>query len=365
MPSNYSGDSRISITIDGHTHKDWTRYSIDSDLFTPADAWQMGLGIPAGKLPDYVRPWAAVEVREGDTLILTGRVDALRRRIAKGEHSLTLTGRDGAGILLDCSAPILTQREVTVAEVCASMLRPLGVSKISVQGGGKAFKKISVEPGMSAWEALQRAAEASGLWPWFEADGTLKVAAPDYSRPVDAVLICNKDGKDNNVIDLSLEESCNQRYSEVTVLGQSVGDEDDEADAHIKHTIKDKGAWFYRPLIRDEGHVDSIDKAKARARKIITDGVMESLTITARVRGHVTDNGKPWTPGMHIRLRTDAFQCDITTLLTKRTFIGGRSDGTITDLTLKPWGVWLPDTAKKPRKKKKKSDGDECDCDID
>lgn len=101
------------------------------------------------------------------------------------------------------------------------------------------------------------------------------------------------------------------------------------------------------------------------ARKIITDGVMESLTITARVRGHVTDNGKPWTPGMHIRLRTDAFQCDITTLLTKRTFVGGRSDGTITDLTLKPWGVWLPDTAKKPRKKKKKSDGDECDCDID
>ena len=51
MPSNYSGDSRISITIDGHTHNDWTRYSIDSDLFTPADAWQMGLGIPAGKLP--------------------------------------------------------------------------------------------------------------------------------------------------------------------------------------------------------------------------------------------------------------------------------------------------------------------------
>ena len=149
------------------------------------------------------------------------------------------------------------------------------------------------------------------------------------------------------------------------MLGQSVGDEDDEADAHIKHTIKDKGAWFYRPLIRDEGHVDSIDKAKARARKIITDGVMESLTITARVRGHGPDNGKPWTQGMHIRLRSDALQCDITTLLTKRTFVGGRSDGTITDLTLKPWGVWLPDTAKKPRKKKKKSDGDECDCDID
>lgn len=105
MQNNSDSGSAISITIDGHTHRDWLRYSIDSDLFTPADAWQMSLGIPAGKLPGYLRPWAKVEVREGDSLILTGRIDSLRRRISKNESSLELSGRDGAAILLDCSAP--------------------------------------------------------------------------------------------------------------------------------------------------------------------------------------------------------------------------------------------------------------------
>lgn len=364
MQNNSDSGSAISITIDGHTHRDWLRYSIDSDLFTPADAWQMSLGIPAGKLPGYLRPWAKVEVREGDSLILTGRIDSLRRRISKNESSLELSGRDGAAILLDCSAPILTQREVTVAEVCASMLRPLGVDKIKVQSGGAAYKKVAVEPGMSAWEALQRAAEASGLWPWFEPDDTLMVSAPDYSRAVDAELVLVKDGTGNNVLDITLEESCNRRYSEVTVLGQSIGGEDDEADTQLTHTVKDKGAWFYRPFIRDEGHVDSTDMASRRARKIITDGIMESLTITVRVRGHAIENGKPWQPGMRLRLRSDALQCDITTMLARRTFVGGR-EGTTTQLVLKPWGVWLPDTARKPHKRKKKSDGDECDYDFD
>lgn len=362
-PSATPEGGAISITIDGHTHRDWLRYSIDSDLFTPADAWQMSLGIPAGKLPGYVRPWAKVEVREGDSLVLTGRIDSLRRRISKNESSLELSGRDGAAVLLDCSAPILTQREVTVAEVCATMLRPLGIDKIKVQSGGAAYKKVAVEPGMSAWEVLQRAAEASGLWPWFDPDGTLVVAAPDYSRAVDAELILSKEGKDNNVLDITVEESCNRRYSEVTVLGQSIGGEDDEADTQIKQTIKDKGAWFYRPLIRDEGHIDSTDMASRRAKKIITDGVMDSLTITARVRGHVIENGKPWQPGMRVRVRSDALQFNITTMLARRTFLCGR-EGTTTQLVLKPWGVWLPDTAKKPKKRKKKSDGDECDYDV-
>jgi Mu-like prophage tail protein gpP len=90
-----------------------------------------------------------------------------------------------------------------------------------------------------------------------------------------------------------------------------------------------------------------------------------TVTDLARENPAATTAAYAGGTAMHIRLRSDALQCDVTLLLTQRTFIGGRSDGTITDLTLKPWGVWLPDTAKKPRKKKKKSDGDECDCDVD
>ena len=176
----------VTLAIAGHEHRDWERYSIDSDFFTPADAWSLSLGIPATAIPDYVKPWAEVQVRLGTDVILTGRVDAVRRRLAKGEHRLELHGRDRAGVLLDCSAPVLARRELTLAEICATYLRPLGIDRMDVQGGDSR-KKVTVEPGMSAWEALERAAELAGLWPWFTPNGVLKVAAPDYGRAVEVL----------------------------------------------------------------------------------------------------------------------------------------------------------------------------------
>lgn len=355
-------EDKLSVTIEGHLHRDWERFSIDSDLFTPADAWQASLGIPIKTIPDYIRPWAKVSVRVGGSIVLTGRVDSVRRRISREGLELEISGRDMAAILLDCSAPVFTRRDATVEEVCTAMVRPLGIDRIEVQPGGSAYRKVSIEPGMTAWEALERAAQASGLWPWFTPDGVLKVAAPDYGRPVDAELVCVSDGTKNNVLSLDFEENITRRHSEVTILGQSTGSEDDEARTTLKSVAYDGAAWFYRPLIRDEGHVDSDGSARDRARKTLSDGVFESLACTVKVHGHRTDAGELWEPGMHIRLRAEKL-CDASFLLARRTLSCGR-DGRTTTLTLKPWGVWLPDTAQKAKKKKKKKKGDEIDWDL-
>lgn len=271
----------VTLAIAGHEHRDWERYSIDSDFFTAADAWSLSLGIPATAIPDYVKPWAEVQVRLGTDVILTGRVDAVRRRLAKGEHRLELHGRDRAGVLLDCSAPVLARRELTLAEICATYLRPLGIDRMDVQGGDSR-KKVTVEPGMSAWEALERAAELAGLWPWFTPDGVLKVAAPDYGRAVDAELILDTTGTKNNVLDLSLEDNCQRRWSEVTVLGQGTGDEHEGAQPAIKAVARDAEAGFARPLIRDATHLETTAQAQARANKLLSDSIFESWQAVAR-----------------------------------------------------------------------------------
>ena len=213
----------VTLAVAGREHRDWESYSIDSDLFTPADAWQVSLGIPAGEVPASLHPWAEVELRLGTDTVLTGRIDALRRRLARGAHSLTLHGRDLAAVLLDCSAPVLARRELSLAEVCATWLRPLGIDRMDIQGGDTS-RKVTVEPGMSAWEVLERAAEASGLWPWFAPDGVLHVAAPDYGRATDAELILRDNGRDgggakNNILDLTFEDDIRRRHNIVTSAG--------------------------------------------------------------------------------------------------------------------------------------------------
>lgn len=363
-----------TILIDGHAHNDWLQYSLDSDLFTPADAWKMSLGMPTEAIPVWLRPWVAVEVRLGDEPVMVGRLDTLHKNISRTEAVLTLTGRDGAGVLLDCSAPLFVRREVTLPEVCDLVVRPLGIERIDVRAGQATFKKITVEPGMTAWEALRQAAETAGLWPWFTPDGTLRVAAPEKDTPVSAELLLEvhpasaaaktagegkADGNTGvsssdpegqtaegeppisrtNVLSLTVEENAARRYSEITVLGQSVGTEDAEADNTIRAVVRDGDFPFQRPLIRNGGHVDGLDGALAQAAKLKNDGLLDSLTVTAKVYGHRNAAGVLWDPGQRVHVYAPVLGLDQDMLLARRTFSGG-PEGSLTVLTLKPWGYW-------------------------
>ena len=110
----------VSLLIGGKVHSQWTAYSIDSDLLVAAHAWEVRLAKPAGKMPANIVKGAAVEVKVGGETVLVGYVDQVRRRTAKNEKSLTISGRDYAAILRDCSAPIFTAKQVTLAEVIAA-----------------------------------------------------------------------------------------------------------------------------------------------------------------------------------------------------------------------------------------------------
>jgi prophage tail gpP-like protein len=107
-------------------------------------------------------------------------------------------------------------------------------------------------------------------------------------------------------------------------------------------------------LIEHDSDVDSQAEASRRARKRIADSRLEGLTIEACVRGHRTGDGEPWRPGQRVRLVSEPHGLDGIYFLMKRSFLGGRDRGTITELTLKEDGVWLPDLATSSKKSKGK-----------
>jgi len=357
MASPVDADAdRIAVRVAGREHRDWTTYRIESHLITPADAWQVTLGIPAGQLPDTIAPWAEVEVCLGQDVALTGRIDRLERELAKGVHHLTLSGRDGAAVLVDCSAPIFTQRKATLQEVVDLAVRPLGISKIRVEATG-AQEKAEIEPGMTAWDALAQACQANGCWAWFEPDGTLVVGGPDYAAAPVATLVLRFAGQDNNVRSLTVNEDVSGRHSEVTVLGQSHGYEGQDGKHNIKHQATDPDVPGYRPLILVAGDCDDAAEAKRRAQKALMDSRLEGFTITALVRGHRTGGpgqGDPWKPGQRVRVVSEPHGLDGVYFLLARTFLGGRDKGAVTELILKEDGVWLPELAKTSPKSKGK-----------
>ena len=351
MPSD---PEYITLRLAGHEHRDWTSYRVESDLLTPADAWRVSLGIPAGQVPAYVKPWAEVVLLLGEDVVLSGRIDRIERSIAKGEHVLTLSGRDNAAVLVDCSAPIRTRREVDLAEAVDLLVRPLGLTKVRVDAVGHK-KKVEVEPGMTAWDALKRLCEANGCWAWCEPDGTLVVGGPDYTTPPVADLLLRFDGLGNNVMSLSVTDDVSGRHSEVTVLGQTHGTETAAGQHNLVAVERDPDVAGYRPLILTDGDVDSQAEAVRRARKQIADSTLEGLTIAVNVRGHRAGTGEPWRPGQRVRLVSEPHGLDAIYYLMHRAILGNRRNGTYTELTLKADGVWLPDQVAAAKGKKGKA----------
>lgn len=355
-----SPNSDVSLLIGGKVHTQWTAYSIDSDLLVPADAWEVRLSKPKGPMPADVKKGAAVQVKVGRETVLVGYVDQVRRRTSKTEKSLTISGRDYAAILRDCSAPIFTAKQVTLEEVVANIVKPLGIKRIRIQTSQTPFEwdKISVDPGDTAWDALVHAAEGEGLWPWFDPDGTLVIGGPDYNASPVASLILREDGKGNNVEWFDEEESIAERYSDVTVLGQAHGTHLGTGKNALKVTVKDTAVSVYRPKVYVDHDAPNYAAVEARARKIISDSALHAHTLRASVHGHRSSDGVLWKPGQRVHVLWEEYGIDAVYFLMGRRFTGGRPGGPRTMLTLKEDGVWILDAhPHSGRKHRHKTDG--------
>jgi prophage tail gpP-like protein len=341
---------RVTLLLGGHAHADWLRYEVDSDLLTPADAWSMTLALdPAGTIPAAVRSGEPAELRVDGNRVMMGRVDSVLLRTRRGQVELTLEGRDNAGQLLDCSAPVFTSQNLTLDDVVAKLVKPLGVTKIRIDAANSLRReKVSVEPGDSAWDALAHAAEANGLWPWFEPDGTLVVGGPDYNAPPVATLIHDHAGRANNVLELNLEDSLSLSHSEVTVLAQTHGGGELRiARNGIRATYTDPSVRGYRPRVVVDHESDTPAHARERARKLTLDSRLARWELVATVPGHCINapgqpaHGMPWTPGMRVAVQSRLYGLHGIYFLLSRTMSGGRGQPTQTRLSLKEDGVWI------------------------
>ncbi|GAB6127301.1 phage baseplate assembly protein [Humidesulfovibrio idahonensis] len=367
MQANASTAETLALRIGQHEHRDWERVEVDSDLLTPADGWRVSLGLPELKgglgVPAYVRPWEPVTLTLGGQVIMRGRIDTVESDVDKASHTLALTGRDLGAVLVDCSAPIFAARQCSLAEIVAKMVRPLGITSIKVQAGAATHDKISVDPGMTAWDALQRVCEQNGCWPYFAPDGTLIIGGPDYTdatNPAVGQLVLRWNGKGNNVLRLVEKKGIQERHSEVTVLGQAHGSEHSAGAHNIRATAKDNAAYFKRPKIVVEADCDNTGHAQRRARKIVADGKLAAYEIQASVRGYrvLGAAGAPlWTPGQRVRVLSEPHGIDGVFYLMRRVFLCGLGTGQTTELTLKPDGLWQPDVGHHKRHKYKAKAG--------
>jgi prophage tail gpP-like protein len=340
-PTDQAATDVVEVIFGSQAHRGWQSYDIESDLMTPADAWRMTMVKSGIRLPPEVDIGAALLVRVGGETVLSGTLDEREHKVDKAGHVLSLSGRDAAGVLLDCSAPIFSAQKLSLEDIVAKIVRPLGVVKIRISAETLLTReKVNVEPGDTAWDALKHAAEANGLWPWIEPDGTLVVGGPDYTTPIVDQLVMRYDGKGNNIEEASEHRSQVPRYSDLTVLGQAHAVGGSDGRHNIKATAKDTGLATYRPKVVVDHEAISEAIASARGQKLIADGRVKGYELKLQVKGHRNASRKLWAPGQRVHVLCEPLDIEGIYFLMARRFNGDKTKGQITHLSLREDGVW-------------------------
>lgn len=362
-------NNELALTIAGKQHYDWQSYEVDSDLLIAADAWQFDIAPTALVLPDFINIDSDVRLTLDGKRILTGVMDDVTESIAKNQHVISLSGRDLAGQLLDCSVPLFDGQELSLSQILKQFLSPFNIPYLIEAASTAIRQKVTVDVGETVWEAISKAAEANGLWQWFSPEGVLIVGEPNPKTATVAHLVLRRDGIGNNVQSLTYHRSLNNRYSSVTVLSQTTktdplfyqdveGTADNEAEAdntqpNIKATLTDGGVSRYRPKIVMASDCENLAAARAKAKKIMVDGQLNGHNLTAVVKGHYTESGVQWQPRQRVTVFSELHDINGTFFIMGRKFKLSRVGGKTTELRLKQDGIWQVDPFKKKAKKAK------------
>ncbi|MGE7356878.1 phage baseplate assembly protein, partial [Pseudomonas qingdaonensis] len=317
----------IRLAIGGLAHDTWDGWSIESDLLTPADAFELELHTKRGaRLPEVIKEGAPCSLTLDGDLVLTGQVDEFEHDISRQGISMRINGRDRAAPLVDCSAPFVSMREASLKEIIDQVVTPLGAYRVEIRADeAKTRRRIQIEPGQTAWEALLQVAEANGLWPWIEPDGRLIIGGPNYTTPPVGALVLQEDGVGNNVQRLTVRRSIANRYSQITVLGQHGQYDNDGLDtkrSHLRSVIQDETLarrGIFRPKVVIDSASENQDMATTRARKLLADSRLEGFEIRAVVKGHRADNGQVWSPGQRVVVRSEPHDLNDIYFLMSRT----------------------------------------------
>lgn len=341
----YPYGNEVVVRIGGKEHKDWLSYDIDSDFLIPADAFSFETNVSQdqGVLADYSS--LQCEVLINNQLIMTGIIGHQNEMVDKSNHSITFNGRDLAGLLVDCSVKQINVKGMNVLAAAQKIAEPWKQIKKVILKAEKnpVLDKVDIEPGETAWQALTKIAYKAGLHVWLEPDGTLVIGGADYSSPPVATLCHSKYDNRRNIQSIQIEYNTENRYSEVTFLGQSHTRFADSSKHDLKWVYKDETMTLYKPKTVVIGDAENLEQLKVQAKKMLSDWRLEGFSLTITVADHKTQDGVLWQPGQRVHVIDEDQQIDAIFFLMGRRFFLNRNGGTLTELRLKEDGIWTPD----------------------
>lgn len=367
----------VSIVVDGQEVRGWTDYAITSSIMDPVDTFTMSLPW-SREAWDLLRPDRSVRVTIDGVTVLRGMLDD--RESPGDDDSITVSGRDRIGRLVQESAPAFSYNGQSLTQVIARLADPW-FTRVTLSNArnrrvlrGKGHKAeagaepiivepradgMLAEPGQTRWAIIEELLSQAGLMAWSAGDGTeLIVGLPNYGQSPQWRFFRPRPGSlraSEGNASIGVRDSTADRYSQVIVVGSGRGTRTNYGAAVASrrgealdspHSADGTGEDFtYAKRLVIHSPVQSTREATAMAERELRRRRAQGEVITVSVPWHGQVSGGVYrtiyTPDTMANLECERTGRRGAYLVTSCKYTSRRGDGERTDMELVPRGAEL------------------------
>lgn len=336
----------LVLIVNGIDFAGWTAARVTRGIEAVAGNFELEV---SDRWPGQQTPWPIFEEDEcslelAGVPVITGFVDRRTLTYGADEHRLSVSGRDRTGALVDCSAELRQWefRGVPLLRLAQRLSEPFTIpvtlqSNLPVPPPPAA---LSVDPGDTAFDAIEEACRMAGVLPVCDGAGGLELTRAGSTRCSTALV------EGENILAASADYDFSRRFARYVVSGQHAGSDSlsGETAASVKASARDENVRRRDRvlLIRPEGNA-TYAYAKQRAAWEATVRAARSRKARIAVQGWLQDDGTLWPVNALVHVRSPFLGIDEELLITQATYSLTETDGTITELTLMPAAAFTPE----------------------
>jgi prophage tail gpP-like protein len=335
----------VNLNIGALAYGGWEGISINRTLEAVAGSYELKVTERwAGQQSKaQIAPGQAASLAIDGKPVITGHADDVVAEYDDKTHDITITGRDAAGDLIDCSAipapgTMGVWFNVPLLTIAKALCDPFRIPVSADVDTGPPLRIFKIELGESVFTALDRLARLRQVLCVSDGEGAIKFTRAASGVAHSAIKLGQNIKKGRSRF------SWRERFSDYVVIGQIPGSDliDPEFSTGMRGTAKDPGVTRYRPkLIMDDLIDASFDLYQKRAQWEAAVRAGRSRRIIETVNGWYDAQGALWQPNDTVEVADDYLASYGSFLVSGVRQTYNDSDGELSELTITPVASFL------------------------
>jgi prophage tail gpP-like protein len=328
----------VELTVDGTIYGGWQEFAFtrridDCAAILSLKVTEKWAGIDARR---PIRQGAAYTLSLGGTEKAAGYIDGLATNYDPENHEVNIETRCAMADIIDCAAAVDGPHEfrnLTLAALAQKLCEPYGLTIRAECDTGAAFARFAIQPGETAWAALERAARQRAVLAFGDGRRELIITRAGLSGAASGSLRLG-----DNIKSASGSFSHAERYSLIVVRSQqeSADELDSESELQPEGRVTDEAIARFRPTVivgEEPGRGQTLGE-RAAWHKAVARG--RGATVSYVVAGWRDEGGDFWMPNTTVHVRDEYMNIDEELLIVAVTHRLTEEEGRETELEVTP-----------------------------